>query len=126
LILFSKFIILGLDHDRIQFQLQELSDLKVQQKAAENEGFIDVAHIDRIIDEIDFSDLDQQKNLSEIDTSIDNDFWEDFNMEADSEVGQRPTLNVKRAKSDDSKSVISKSIKRSSYIQHRSSLISKR
>jgi hypothetical protein len=91
------------DHGRIQDELQKLYDIKQQQVRRDHEGFIDVEHIDRVIDEINFTDIEARDNFSDIDTSVDNDFWEEFQMEQDSELGQRPRPILRRNKSDTSR-----------------------
>ena len=99
--------VVEVDQERIEHELKRLTYLNLNMKDQEKLKEIDIAHLDKVIHDIDFTDLEIPEVHSQGDTSVDNDFWEDFNMEKDSEFGLRPKIVVNRSHSETSKSQIS-------------------
>ena len=89
------------DVERIENELKKLYLMKNQIKNQQDNINSD-CELQDIIEEVNFSDLDIKEPISEIDTSVDNDFWDNFELDNRTDNDHRPIPVLRRNKSTSS------------------------
>lgn len=104
------------DSTKIEEELKRLRYINKNMEIKEKAREIDIAHLDHVLKQFEFDDIQIDDARSQGDTSVDNDFWEDFNLENDANFGNIPKINVNRSHSQ--MSHISNSKRKSSTQQN--------